>query len=202
VELTVELWSDSVKNGGWERLLQQLWSTPTLSTLRDAGSPTDSVEVWRQLAATDDASRAKPTEDHFERIDAKAPRARWADVQGLGTASEAVLVVRLPRPDPMLSVAPTVAPSDGELQMICFLTHHGACVLRSPTPATARTLASCALIHGAIVRAHTHTLSLSDTHTNTFHLRPRMITFHALTLTRYSHTPTRATQEHSHHRHA
>jgi hypothetical protein len=103
VELTVEPWGDSVKNGGWERLLHQLWSVPTLSTLRDAGSPTDSVEVWRQLAATDDASRAKPTEDHFERIDTKAPRARWADVQALGMGSEAVIVVRLPRDDPVSS---------------------------------------------------------------------------------------------------
>jgi hypothetical protein len=113
VDLTVEPWGDSIKNGGWERLLQQLWSVPALSTLRDAGSPTDSVEVWRQLAATDDASRAKPTEDHFERIDTKAPRARWADVQALGVASEAVLVVRLPSADPVLSVAPNATLQDG-----------------------------------------------------------------------------------------
>jgi hypothetical protein len=117
VELTIEPWEE-FKNGGWVRLLQQLWSAPALSFLNGAGAPDDSVEVWCQLAdvSSDDLSRAKPREDHFDRIDTRAPKPRWKVVSGLGSVDyESVLIVRLPRVDPVLPVAPAsiAAPSGG-----------------------------------------------------------------------------------------
>jgi hypothetical protein len=116
VELTIEPWEE-FKNGGWVRLLQQLWSAPALSFLNGAGAPDDSVEVWCQLAdvSSDDLSRAKPREDHFDRIDTRAPKPRWKVVSGLGGVDyESVLIVRLPRVDLMLPVAPAVVPLGGE----------------------------------------------------------------------------------------
>ena len=124
IDLTVEAWSD-FKTGGWERLLAQLWDAPELSALRAFGPPDGHVEVWRQLAAaTDDASRSKPTQDQFERIDSRASRAQYTDVQGLGVVdiSEPVLVVRLPRtappPPPRQSGSPPPAQPCAPMQWL------------------------------------------------------------------------------------
>jgi hypothetical protein len=73
--------------------------------------------VWCQLAdvSSDDLSRAKPREDHFDQIDTRAPKPRWKIVSGLGGVDyESVLIVRLPRVDLMLPVAPAVVPLSGE----------------------------------------------------------------------------------------